>query len=303
MPCYGPLTGYFGKEVSATGKRPLTFDVRKAFTGVPVVVPCGCCIGCLLERARQWAVRCMHEAKMWQDNCFLTLTYDNDHLPKDGSLVKSDLQLFMKRLRFRKNSSVENPVRFYGCGEYGDVTFRPHYHVLLFNCAFRDKLYHTENARGEKLYTSCEVRELWPVGHNVIGDVSFTSARYVTGYVTKKVNKVEQYMRLDAEGRCYSVLPEFSVMSRRPGVGALYYARFGKELRTHDNVIVDGKAVPGTRFYDTRSELQDPSAHVRNKRKRKLEAVKRKWDNSSRRRLVKETVVRARLAQKGKVMI
>jgi len=235
---------------------------------------------------------------MWPDNCFLTLTYDNEHIPKGGTLVKRDMQLFMKRLRERRPETV----RFYGCGEYGEDTRRPHYHLLLFNCGFYDKKYHTSNGRGEKLYTSAEVRDIWPYGHNVIGDLSFDSARYVTGYVVKKIvgkNADAAYARIDSDGRLYRVEPEFALMSRRPGVGAGYYEKFGNEVRTHDTVIVNGKEAPGTRFYDTKSELHDAAAHVRNKRKRKIEAVRNK-DGGTTRNRVKEVVTLGRLRSSGK---
>lgn len=314
MPCFGPLTAYHGKEkVDGVWVRTprLTFKKVNAFDGIAICVPCGRCVGCRMERARQWAVRCMHEARMWRDNQFLTLTYDKEHLPVTGSLVKEDLQLFMKRLRFRKESSKDKPVRFYGCGEYGDDTRRPHYHVLVFNCAFGDKKVHSENGRGEKLYTSKELHDIWPLGHNVIGDVTFDSANYVAGYVIKKMNndKAEaKYGRLDSEGRYYQVAPEFALMSRRPGIGAAYYAKFGKEVATHDSVIVNGREAPSARFYDERvklipstlSGLRDNSPYAINKRSRKIEAVKRRADNGSRRRWVKETIAIARLRSKEK---
>ena len=96
--------------------------------GYVVEIPCGRCVACRLNRAREWSLRIMNELAYHKDACFLTLTYDDEHLPEDKSLSKRDFQLFMKR--FRKDFGL--PVRFFACGEYGKKTFRPHYHVIFF---------------------------------------------------------------------------------------------------------------------------------------------------------------------------
>ena len=102
MPCYHPLTGYLARDANESGKRSIVFDPRKALgTDVVRQVPCGRCIGCRLERSRQWAVRCVHEASCWRDNCFITLTFSDQFLPKDGSLDVTYFQKFIKRLRKR----------------------------------------------------------------------------------------------------------------------------------------------------------------------------------------------------------
>src|SRR5882672_6540477 len=98
MPCYGPIKGFYSAEVSNTGKRKIVFDLKLAHSGVAITLPCGRCVGCKLERSRQWAMRCVHESKLHKDNVFVTLTYDNENLPAGGTLIKRDLQLFMKRL-------------------------------------------------------------------------------------------------------------------------------------------------------------------------------------------------------------
>ena len=135
MPCFGPLVAYYAAEVSESGKRRLVFDKRHSHSGVKIQLPCGQCIGCRLERSRQWAIRCMHEKSLYSLSSFLTLTYDDDHLPPNGTLVKRDFQLFMKRLRWEMGDGI----RFFACGEYGDGNLRPHYHALLFNVDFPDK--------------------------------------------------------------------------------------------------------------------------------------------------------------------
>ena len=136
MPCYKPLKAYYSKDVNESGKRSLVFTSEKALLPVELMVPCGRCIGCRLDRSLQWAMRCVHEASMHEDNCFITLTFDDDHLG-DGSLKVSDFQNFMKRLR---QAIAPKKVRFFHCGEYGAKLSRPHHHACLFGFDFPDKV-------------------------------------------------------------------------------------------------------------------------------------------------------------------
>ena len=102
MACYYPLKGYRARAVNPkTGKRSIVFDSSLGFMDMPVEFACGQCIGCRIERSRQWAIRCVHEAQLYEANCFITLTYAPEHLPKNGSLVLEHFQKFMKRLRKR----------------------------------------------------------------------------------------------------------------------------------------------------------------------------------------------------------
>ena len=136
MPCYNPLKGYRSRTLNASGKRSIVFNLREGYVDQPIEVPCGQCIGCRLERSRQWAVRCVHEASLYKNNCFVTLTYSDDKLPSDGSLHFDHFQKFMKRLRRFYDDSR---IRFFHCGEYGEQYSRPHYHCCLFNFDFVDK--------------------------------------------------------------------------------------------------------------------------------------------------------------------
>ncbi|AXH75805.1 MAG: replication initiator protein [Microviridae sp.] len=260
-----------------------------------------------MDKANQWGLRCLHEKKMWKWNFFATLTYDDESLPPGGTLCLRDVQLFMKKLRFAKNSTVENPVRFFLAGEYGDVNKRPHYHALLFNCPFTDLVRWSSGKRGEPLYTSRELSELWGKGHCSLGEVTYESAVYCAKYGLKKL-KVnadsppairEEYERryvvYDADGVVYERVPEFAVMSRRPGIGADYYNKYGKEVRDHDSVVVSGRKVRPPRFYDGRSEVVDPERFEELKAARKREAVKEvnKADNTPERLRVKEEILKA----------
>jgi len=297
MPCYGPLNAYYSAELNPSGKRSLVFDERKAHSGIPVRIPCGQCIGCRLERSRQWAMRCMHEKRLHDMSSFVTLTYEDDCLPEDGGLKVRDLQLFMKRLR----KVAGDGLRFYACGEYGENYGRPHYHVLLLNYDFDDKLKYSRAKRGEVLYRSELLDRLWPFGLCVVGDVSFDSCAYVARYLLKKVTGKDadaHYTTVDRHGVVHSLQPEFTVMSRRPGIGTGWFEQFGKQAYEFDSVIVNGREVRPPKFYDGKYELVDSAKLERIKRKRRSKIVRA--DNTSRRRRVKEVVAIAQLQLKGR---
>lgn len=185
MPCYKPLQAY-----RRTDSKQLSFNKHGEYTNTaaPLSIPCGQCTGCRLERSKQWAIRCVHEASLYEDNCFITLTYNKENLPKDFSLNKRDFQLFMKRLR---KKYAPKQIRFYHCGEYGEPTeynnhiARPHYHAIIFNHKFEDQILWKQK-RGNELYISKELEELWPQGFSTIGSVTQDSAGYVARYLLKK---------------------------------------------------------------------------------------------------------------------
>lgn len=184
MPCYKPLDAW--RPDFSTGSKKLIFSYHPARCAGPtpdLQVPCGQCVGCRLERSRQWAVRCVHESQLHKENCFITLTYASEHLPPDSSLHYRDFQLFMKRLR---KKFTGKKIRFYMCGEYGENFGRPHFHACLFGHNFDDlKLWKTQN--NIPLYRSKILEELWPFGHSSVGSVTFESAAYVARYIMKKV--------------------------------------------------------------------------------------------------------------------
>lgn len=297
MPCFGPLKGFYSAELNPTGKRSIVFDIKKAYSPVSVPVPCGKCPGCKMEHARQWAMRCMHEARMHKFNCFVTLTYRNADLPEYGDLVRRDTQLFFKRLRKRYGVGI----RYYGCGEYGTLNKRPHYHVLLFNHRFPDLKKYSEDKHGI-LYSSASCDELWKLGDTRVRDgVNFQTAAYCAGYVMDKVTGKladEHYSVFDADGLIHVRPPEFSLISRGRAIGAGYYERYGSEIRAHDSVIVNGKEVRPPRMYDKLSGLTDPAQLVKIKRRRKRLALLNKADNTSRRRRTKELILLLNIRRK-----
>lgn len=300
MPCYRPLNGYYSSSVNpATGKRPIVFSHSGSHSGVKVRVPCGRCDGCRLEKSRQWAMRILHEKRLHKENCFVTLTYDDKHLPPFGDLVKRDLSLFMKRLRNEYGSGI----RFYGCGEYGDRNKRPHYHVILFNYSPSDKRFYKNAKRGEPLYSSKSLDTIWGLGFTVIGDVSFDSAAYVARYVMKKRSGkwVELYDVVGPDGEIYRRSPEFSLMSRGSkslgtgGIGLGWYKKYGSETYAHDSVIVNGRPVRPPRYYDGKYELENPLGFAALKKIRRRAGMSAYAENLIDRRRVRERVVELNL--------
>ena len=145
---------------------------------------CGQCMECRLAYSREWAIRITHESQMHGSNCFLTLTYDDEHLPRYGQLVKRDLQLFFKRLR-----KYAGRFRYVAAGEYGEQNRRPHFHAAIFGLDFSgDRVLYATSVRGDNTFVSPLVGKAWgmstfPMGHT-IGSLTFESAAYIARYNT-----------------------------------------------------------------------------------------------------------------------
>jgi len=309
MPCYKPLRGYRSRSVNSSGKRGIVFDVKKGYVDLPVEVPCGQCIGCRLERSRQWAIRCMHEASLHEDNCFITLTYNNDHLPSDYSLHVEHFQKFMKRLRKKFSNTT---IRFFHCGEYGEKTNRPHYHAVIFGFDFPDKKYFTER-QGYRLYTSEILHSatdncLWPFGHCLIGGLTFESAAYVARYCLKKVtgkglhvldgNGLKHYQHLAEDtGEIVDVKPEYVTMSRRSGIGKGWYDLYKTDIYPSDEIIVRGKKMRVPKYYDNLFEIEDPEEMAKIKGRRMAYGEKMADNNTEERLRVREAVKQKTLDQ------
>lgn len=217
------------------------------------VTKCGQCMECRLAYSREWAIRITHEAQMHSQNCFLTLTYDNENLPPYGQLVKRDLQLFFKRLRH-----VVGPFRYVASGEYGEIRRRPHFHVALFGVDFSsDRIEYGSGIRGDKIYVSPTVASVWqksvfPMGHT-IGSLTFESAAYIARYITKKVTGVGASpvpLHSDIEtGELVLPNPEFLLCSR--GIGRAWFRdHFFTDVFPHARVITaQGSPAPVPRYY------------------------------------------------------
>lgn len=295
MPCYRPRTGYRSKHVNPdTGKRSIVFNPHDGYVDLPQTVSCGQCIGCRLERSRQWAIRCLHESQLHPQNCFITLTYDNAHLPPLGTLVLEDYQKFMKRLRKRYGEGI----RFFHCGEYGEKFARPHYHACLFNFDFEDKTLFSVK-KGNRLYISQSLSELWPFGFSTIGDVTFQSAAYVARYITKKINgkqALQHYEVVDQEdgeimGRRR---PEYVTMSRRPGIGREWLNKFTEDVYPSDFIVINGKKMKPPKYYDLNFEIENPELFAKVKLSREQRAELNKEHSTPERLDVREEIQQRR---------
>lgn len=245
MTCTRPIYGRYDPAVDL--KVIFNPSPKDIMTKAEVIIPCGQCIHCRLEKSRQWAMRCMHEASMHEENMFLTLTYNDEHLPKNLSLNKKEIPLFLKKYRtYLERKEDGTKIRYFACGEYGDNTNRPHYHALIFGHDFKDKEYHTRTEDGENLYTSHTLDRLWKHGYGIIGDVSFQSAAYVARYQLKKITG------LGASPHYGDRTPEFALMSRGKdgGIGKPWLDKWATDVYPNDYVIVNGKKMKPPKYYD-----------------------------------------------------
>ena len=290
MACYHPLTAFWTGNTTDAGKRELVIvhgDTRYLDITSPSIprrirstikpigehikhlpggdylatrleLPCGHCLGCRLDYSRQWAQRCMLEAKQWNENIFLTLTYDDDHL-RSASLIPEDLTKFMKDLRrqWKYHYNIDN-IRFYACGEYGELYSRPHFHLILFNCPVPDKKFFSA-VGGTRLWTSEHISRVWDKGFITIGDVTYESAAYVARYVLKKRYGTDA----DDYYKALGVVPEFVRMSRRPGIAREWFEQNKDKIYVNDELFLsDGKGhvrkLKPCRYFDKIYDNYDP---------------------------------------------
>jgi len=291
LPCYHPIAAYQTVDGQVVFSERRYFDISRTLS-----LPCGQCVGCRLERSRQWAMRCLHEAKLHENNCFITLTYNDDHLPNDRSLHYRDFQLFMKKLRKKFGSKI----RFYMCGEYGEKFDRPHFHACIFGFDFSDRKYWKQTGSGSKLYRSEELEKLWKYGFSSIGDVNFESAAYVARYIMKKVTgqgKHDQHYKFtDLEtGEVLEKSPEFNKMSLKPGIGYEWFKKYKSDVYPHDYVIINGRKVRPPKYYDLKYSKESPFEWEEVQQNR-IDLGKANFeDNTDSRLLVKETIAKARV--------
>lgn len=242
-------------------------DGSVVFNYVPSVIsefsiPCGQCIGCRLSHAESWAIRQIHEADSHAENCFITLTYSDDHLPENSSLDYSHPTNFLKRLRsVLSKTPYHKKIRYYLVGEYGEKLSRPHYHILLFGFDFSYKIkyrgktnekQHWRSKGDRRYYTSTFLDDLWGMGHAEIGDLDLATCMYVSKYVTKKVsgqNKKDHYQ---------SKQPEKAQMSKRPAIGHTFLKKFLSDVYPHDHIVHDARYYRVPRSYDKYLEKTNP---------------------------------------------
>lgn len=272
--CAHPMVGYRHK---LTYK--VTLKISEAALDLPrVPIPCGQCIQCKLERSRQWAIRIVNEVREHDISSFVTLTYSDDKLPivntllgGGSTLVKRDVQLFLKRLRKKYPKMV---IRYYACGEYGETTDRAHYHAILFGYWPTDVKKYKPTEAGW-LYTSKELDSLWANGQTMVGSVSFESAAYVARYALKKITGT--LADVHYQGR----QPEFALMSRggrsgRKGIGSSYYDKYGEQMIKQDYVVVNDRKVRPPKYYMDKLKKEDEKRYEKLKDKRMRKLLKEK---------------------------
>lgn len=252
MGCVSPIRAYVGKslkadyvrvrgyhEVKKVWRRPLAFRPGEGYTDQPRLVPCGACVGCRASQAAQWATRARLELETTSPAFFLTMTYDDDHLP-GPSLVWEDLRNFWKRLR------KDAPLRYLACGEYGEETNRPHYHAILFGVRLTDLV-----PWDARLSISPYLERKWALGRVFVAEANTATASYVAGYTAKKLRDASY-----PDG----ILPPDIRVSTKPALGWTWAEAHSHEL-VHDRLPVGpGRVVPVPR--QILKLLEDTHPHV-----------------------------------------
>lgn len=232
-----------------------------------IEVPCGVCMACRLNYTREWAVRVMNESLSYPCNCFITLTYDDEHLPSDFSVSKSAVQKFFKRLR----KVVSKDLKYFACGEYGGRFGRPHYHSIILNWYPEDAYLWRDGLK--KSYRSPLLEKCWKFGHSEIGDVTFNSARYVASYIVKqKRGKEKTYYKE------HSIEPEFVLMSK--GLGKNFVKKHFSQLKSLGYLPFNGIKMKLPRYYENILYSTDSDKIERRKIKNDyLESSRKKFED------------------------
>lgn len=260
MSCFYPrLAIDYGVDPD-TGKHHIKFVPERVDTNINLLrsrygsslllLPCGSCLGCKFDIARDWATRCVCESLYHEKSCFVTLTYDEEYVPE--RVKRSDVQEFIKALR---NRGVE--LRYFGSAEYGTENRRPHYHLILFGYEpFDMKLYSKSN--GFFLYTSTTLSSIWRKGFVLVGSLSFESAGYVARYATKKLKDDDSFL----------------MMSNRPGIGYQYYLDHASEM-VKEGVIYGSfgsrSSMPIPRYFDSKLREDFPEEYSKLVEKRLID--------------------------------
>lgn len=318
MPCFDPSDAFLSPESvrnPKTGKRIVKFSRGQTYElnghqYEKIKVHCGTCEGCRIDRSRQWAVRCWHQAQLHESNVFLTLTFRNacqianltgrgryQKLPENklvdptDSLYLFHFQDFMKRLRKRFYGNSKSTVKYFHCGEYGEKFGRPHHHACLFNFDFPDKELKRKTDSGCYVYTSKILSELWPHGIHEIGDVTYQSSAYVARYILKKMGgwRAKDYYQ--------EKKPEYVTMSRNPGIATEWFEQFHKDVYPSDCISLENgaKCLP-PKFYDYQLEKRDPEL-LATLKKRRVEKAQKDPNNTPERLAARREIVQRRLSR------
>ena len=236
---------------------------------------------------------------MHEESSFLTLTYDDEHLPETGSLDHRHMQMFIRKLR-KHCARHGKKIRFYLCGEYGEKTNRAHYHALIYGWKPADEKYYTTSGSKikSKIYTSEKLDKLWGKGKVWTGTVTFESAAYVARYIMKKITgqaAKKHYERINPEtGEIIDRKPEYTKMSLKPGIGATWLQKYNTDVYPEGTVVSRGNKGKSPKFYDKKYKKEKPleyedMLYERHKRVQPGEHTKERL-------AVKETVAKAQIA-------
>jgi hypothetical protein len=263
-------------------------------------------VGCIASHRREWASRILHEGSLYQHNGMVTLTYADRFLPRGGALVKPHFQAFMKTVRnWLEYSRRKDPealpeveaLRYYGVGEYGELSLRPHYHLMMLGWTFPD-LKRVEDAKGRVCWVSDLASEFWGQGFVHIAPFNPETAAYVAGYTMKKLAVLDPRVR--------HLPPPFALMSKRPGLGAEWIDRFQDDVFPCDEVVVQGRvAGKAPRYYDERVKKRDPELIAGVKAHRAARACEpgRLRDSTPERLRARERVAQARAGLRARATV
>ena len=211
-----------------------------------IMVNCGRCMSCRINRTSQWAQRLMMELPYWEKSCFITLTYDDDHIPPDRSLHVEEMQLFWKRVRKLTGAKLKN----YYCGEYGDEFLRCHYHAIVFGVDFAPWEF-VSYKNGRKVFTSSLLADCWQHrGFVTVSDVTYQDCAYVAGYVQKKL-----YGKMAAYYKDHGLVPPFAHASK--GLSLDYTYDHCDQLSMNQFVWSNGHKSPLPRYVSGKLGLLD----------------------------------------------
>lgn len=272
--------------LNANGKRDIRFcsgptDWESVSPQYRLKIPCGRCIGCRLEYSRQWANRCMLELSYHDQSWFVTLTYDDDHVPvsafaknDDGeaapalTLNPRDLELFWKRLR---KAHPDDHIRYYACGEYGSSTYRPHYHAIVFGLSLDDLRPYKRSPQGYDYFISDSLTQCWSLGFVVVGRVTWETCAYTARYIMKKATGSDSVVY-----DTFNIVPEFVRMSRKPGIGYQYYVDH-PDIYKYESINIPTEKgamqIRPPRYYDKLFDLENPDEMAKIKAKRQHAAL------------------------------
>lgn len=242
------------------------------------LLPCGHCTGCKMQNASSWANRMEMELPYHENAWFLTLTYDNEHVPwsynqglgvnkKTGeieienlTLNYEDMQKFWKRLRryIEYHKMGIGKLMYFQAGEYGGKTHRPHYHAIVYDLPIEQKDLKVYKKRNGSVYYNVEwLSKLWGMGHVVIAQAEWKAMAYTARYTTKKIYGHDAKRYYEELG----VLPERCMMSKNPAIGEKYYQDHKEEIYTKDEIqLKNGKRCKPPRYFDKLFDLEHSNA-------------------------------------------